>query len=86
MTVDDHAINSLKVYFNVANDELKKEWKSNKYENLSDCPSFKAVYTYREAMDILITGTNYIDDDKTERLKKMIAEELELENYRKQKE
>lgn len=86
MAVDDHAINSLRVWFDIEYNELKKEWKSNEYEKLSDCPSFKVVYTYREALDVLIKGPEHVNDDKSERLKRMIDEELELENYRKQKE
>ncbi len=35
-------------------------------------------------MNILIKGPNDIDNDKTERLKKEIDEELELKNYWKQ--
>lgn len=72
MIVDDHAINSLKVFYDVACDELKKEWHSNEYGNISQCPSFKAVYTYREALDVLIKGPGYIDEDKIERLKELI--------------
>jgi hypothetical protein len=85
MAVDDHVIDSLRRYFNDAYEELKKEWKTNEYGRLSDCPSFRLAYTYREAMDILIIGPTYFEDNKTERLKKMIDEDLELENYRKQK-
>lgn len=84
MAVDDHVIDSLRRYFNAAYEELKKEWKSEAYERISDCPSFKVAYTYREAMNILIKGPNYIDNDKTERFKKEIDEELELENFWKQ--
>jgi hypothetical protein len=84
MTIDDHLIENLRRYFKTAYEELKKEWKSEAYGRISDCPSFKSAYTYREAMDILIKGPNYIDYDKTERLKKEIDEELELENFWKQ--
>jgi hypothetical protein len=34
VVVDDHAINSLRVYFDVAYDELKKEWKSGQFGKL----------------------------------------------------
>jgi hypothetical protein len=34
MSVDDHAINSLRVWFDIEYEELKKEWKSNEYEKL----------------------------------------------------
>ncbi|MBM7650988.1 hypothetical protein [Neobacillus cucumis] len=32
MTVDHHAINSLRVWFDIAYEEIKKEWKSNEYK------------------------------------------------------
>jgi hypothetical protein len=74
MIVDDHAINSLKVYYDVACDELKKEWNSNEYRTIRECPSFKAVYTYREALDVLIKGPGHIDEDRVERLKETVIE------------
>lgn len=77
--VDDHAINSLKTWFDIEYDELKKEWKSGKYERLADCPSFKAAHTYREALNVLIKGPNTVDDTQ---LREMIDEELELEEWR----
>lgn len=75
MVVDDHAISSLKVFYDVACDELKKEWQSNEYGSLTECPTFKAVYTYREALDVLIKGPGCIEEDSVERLKEMIEEE-----------
>ena len=78
MAVDDHAINSLKVWFDIEYEELKKEWKSGQYENLSDCPSFKVTYTYREALNVLIKGPQYFDETQ---LKRMIEEELEIEEH-----
>lgn len=85
MGVDDHAINSLRVFYDVAYEELKKEWKSNQYEKLSDCPSFKGVYTYRDALDVLIKGPGSIDVYKSERLQGIIDEDLELETLSKKK-
>jgi hypothetical protein len=82
MAVDDHAINSLRTWFDIEYEELKKEWKSGQYETLSDCPSFKVTYTYREALNVLIKGSRYIDETQ---LKKMIDEELEVENFWKEK-
>lgn len=38
MAVDDHAINSLRTWFDLEYEELKKEWKSGQYGNLSECP------------------------------------------------
>lgn len=82
MAVDDHAINSLRTWFEIEYEKLKTEWKSEQYESLSDCPSFKAAYTYREALNVLIKGPQYIDETQ---LKKMIDEELEVENFWKEK-
>ncbi|MCM3405940.1 hypothetical protein [Cytobacillus oceanisediminis] len=80
--VDDHAIDSLRTWFDIAYDDLKKEWKSSNYENLRDCPSFKLAYTYREALNILIEGPKHVDETQ---LKRMIDEELETENHWKNK-
>lgn len=85
MAVDDHAIDSLRVWFNIEYEELKKEWKSNEYENLSDCPSFKGAKAYREAMNVLIKAyylPEYFDEYKIKTLKQMIDEDLELEEFR----
>ena len=82
MAVDDHAIDNLRNYFNAAYEDLKKEWKSNEYTNLSECPSFKTAYTYKEAMSVLINGPKYVDETQ---LMKMIDEELETENFWKEK-
>jgi hypothetical protein len=82
MAVDDHAINSLRTWFEIEYERLKTEWKSGQYEKLSDCPSFKVTYTYREALNVLIKGPRFIDESQ---LKKMIDEELEIENFWKEK-
>lgn len=82
MIVDDHAIDSLKIWFDIEYEELKKEWKSNKYERLSDCPSFKTAYTYREALNVLINGPKQFDETQ---LKNMVDEELEIESFWKSK-
>ncbi|MDR4950411.1 hypothetical protein [Neobacillus cucumis] len=71
MAVDDHAINSLRVWFDIAYEDLKNEWKSNEYEKLPDCPSFRTAYTYREALNVLIKGPKYVDETQ---LKRMIEE------------
>jgi hypothetical protein len=81
MAVDDHAIDSLKTWFTIEYEQLKKEWTSNEYERLVDCPSFKTAYTYREALNVLIKGPEYVDEAQ---LKRMIDEELEIENYWKE--
>jgi hypothetical protein len=83
--VDDHVIDGLRRYFDDVYEELKKEWKSNDYEQLSDCPSFKLAYTYREALDVLITGPESFDEHKSEKLKELIDEDLGLENFWKER-
>jgi hypothetical protein len=80
MIIDDHAIDSLKPYFQVAYEELKKEWQSNQYERLSHCPSFKAANTYITALTILIKGAVHADETQ---LKQMIEEDEELERLKK---
>lgn len=82
MAVDDHAINSLKTWFDIEYDHLKKEWKSNNYSRLSECPSFKAAHTYREALNVLIKGPSHVDETQ---LKRMIDEDLEIEDLWEQR-
>jgi hypothetical protein len=84
MAVDDHAIDSLRVWFDIEYEDLKKEWKSNKYEKLSDCPSFKGANAYREAMNVLIKACylpEYLEAHKIKPLKQMLDEELEIEEF-----
>ncbi|EWG08400.1 hypothetical protein [Cytobacillus firmus] len=85
MTVDDHAIDSLRTWFDLAYEELKKEWKSGQYEKLSDCPSFKAAAAYNEAINVLHKGSNF-PEVAEEQLKKALDEELEIENFWKESE
>lgn len=80
MIIDDHAIDSLKPYFQVAYEELKKEWQSNQYETLSHCPSFKATNTYITALNILSKGTDQADETQ---LKQMIEEDEEIERIKR---
>ena len=84
MTVDDHAINSLKTWFDIAYEDLKKEWKSGQYEKLSECPSFKTTATYHEAMTVLTNGCNFPEVAEAQ-LKRELDEELEIENFWKEK-
>ncbi|UFU00338.1 hypothetical protein KO561_05145 [Radiobacillus kanasensis] len=84
MSVDDHAIERLKVWFELEYDELKAEWKSNEYSKLSDCPSFKSTTAYRESLNVLIKACylpDYVDEFKIRPLKKMIDEDLLWENF-----
>lgn len=83
MTIDDHAIESLRPWFNQAYEELKKEWISNQYENLSNCPSYNATAAYREAMNILVKA--YYGNQHFKTLQELIEEDLELENFWKDK-
>lgn len=80
MTVDDHAIDNLRGYFDVAYEELKKEWKSNNYSTLSECPSYKATAAYQEAMNVLIKAC-YENSHKITPLEQRISEELEVEEF-----
>lgn len=79
--IDEHVIDSLRRYFDDSYQELKKEWISGEYERLSDCPSFKTANTYLAAMKVLIEGSR---NDEAE-LKRMLDEELEVENFWKNK-
>ncbi|MCM3405485.1 hypothetical protein [Cytobacillus oceanisediminis] len=78
MIADDHAINSLKTWFDIAYQDLKKEWVSDQYEKLSDCPSFKLASTYHEAITVLYKGSNF-PDIAEKQLKSRVTEELEFE-------
>lgn len=80
MAVDDHAIDALRGWFEPAYEELKKEWKSGQFENISDCPSFKSAAAYREAMNILIKAC-YVNQNNIKSLKEMIDEELQVERF-----
>lgn len=75
MAVVDHAIDSLKYWFDMEVEELKKEWNSKKYKKLSDCPSYKGAAAYRKALNVLVEGCylpEYVDEFKIPTLKKMI--------------
>ncbi len=88
MAVDDHAIESLRTWFDLEYEELKKEWTSNKYEKLSDCPSYKGAAAYREAMNVLIKACyhpEFINNYAFKSLKEMIEEEIEIENIWKER-
>ncbi|MFD5853768.1 hypothetical protein ACFWGC_26910 [Cytobacillus pseudoceanisediminis] len=83
MVVDDHAINSLKTWFDISYEELKKEWATGQYSILADCPSFKATAAYHEAMNVLHKGSNS-PDVAAEQLKNRLDEEFELELFWKE--
>jgi hypothetical protein len=52
MSVDDHAIECLRTWFDLEYVELKEEWQSGQYVKLSECQSFEAAAAYREAMNV----------------------------------
>jgi len=86
--VDDHAIDSLRVWFDIEYEVLKSEWKSGQYKKLSDCPSFNGATAYRDAMNVLIKACylpEYVNEYKVEPLKKSIDAEIEVENFWKEK-
>lgn len=88
MTVDDHAIDSLRTWFLIAYEELKKEWLSGSYEEVAYCPSFHAANAYREAMNVLIKAYHRSEDSDKYTIKPLserIEEELELETFRKER-
>jgi hypothetical protein len=88
MAVDDHAIDSLRVWFELEYDELKKEWNSGQYCKLSDCPAYKGAAAYRDAMNLLIKAcylNEYVNRYKIGSLKRRINEELEIESFWKER-
>lgn len=76
MAVDDHAINALKTWYEIEYERLKKEWKSGMYFKVRNCPNFYTTLTYREALNVLIHGPQYVDETQ---LKRLIEEDLEIE-------
>lgn len=49
----DHAINSLRPYYEVELDLLAEELQSGKYAKLSDCPSYKSARALLDAIHVL---------------------------------
>jgi hypothetical protein len=82
--IDDHTIDSLRVWCDIEYEELVKEWKSGKYSKLSECPSYKSANTYRDAINVLIKGyylPQYVKSHLMEPLSKQIREQLEIEAF-----
>ena len=50
----DHAIDYLKEYMNMDENEFVREWKTGEYQKISDCPSYSEVKTYCDAINILV--------------------------------
>lgn len=53
--IDDHAIDSLRTWYDIELDHLVDEHYILNTK-LTECPSYKAVQTYRKALNILIKG------------------------------
>jgi hypothetical protein len=49
----DHAIDALRPYLEVEIDCMRSEWKSGSHAKFSDCPSYSAVKTLIDAMNVL---------------------------------
>ncbi len=87
MAVDNHAIESLRTWYDIEYDVLKKEWKSGQYARFTDCPSFKSASAYRKALNILIAECylpEYVESYKIPPIRKTISEELHLANFWKE--
>ncbi|MCL6571728.1 MAG: hypothetical protein K6T88_08575 [Bacillus sp. (in: Bacteria)] len=80
----DHAIDNLRIYFDLSYEELVKEWKSGEYKKLSDCPSYKEANAYREAINVLVKACylpEYVQSHKFASLSQQIREQVEIEEY-----
>jgi hypothetical protein len=78
----DHAIDGLRVYYDVALEELVQDWKSDNYQKLSDCPSYREAKAYREAINVLVNACyipEYADSHLIEPLSKQVKV---FENFR----
>lgn len=49
----DHVIEYISNYMTADQEEFIKEWKSGKYERISDCPHYAEVKAYCDARNIL---------------------------------
>lgn len=73
----DHAIDALRVFYDIALDELKEDWNSGQYKKLSDCPSYSETKAYREAMNVLIKAY-YLPEYVNDYLRPPLAEEIKF--------
>lgn len=71
----DHAIDALRVFYDIALVELKEDWNSGQYQKLSDCPSYREARAYREAINVLIKAYYLPEYDY---LRPTLAEEIKL--------
>jgi len=49
----DHAIDSIKTYFEISLEELYKEWTSGQYKSFTSCPTHAECEAYRKAINVL---------------------------------
>jgi hypothetical protein len=49
----DHAIDSLRTFYEISLQRLYVEWATGKYKKLSNCPLFKECSTYRKAIKVM---------------------------------
>jgi hypothetical protein len=80
----DHAIDGLKIFFDITFEQLVEEWKSGKYKKLSDCPSYNETNAYRGAINFLVKACylpEFAQSYIIAPLSKMTREEIEIENF-----
>jgi hypothetical protein len=80
----DHAIDHLKVLFEIEYEYLLKEWKSKEYKKLSDCHSYKCVNGYRSAINELVKVCylpEYVKSHLMAPLSKQIRDQIEIETF-----
>ncbi|MCL6574291.1 MAG: hypothetical protein K6T88_21875 [Bacillus sp. (in: Bacteria)] len=76
-SIDDHAIDSLKVWFEIELEDLKEEWKCGSISKLSECHSYWSTNVYRTALNVLIKGCylpDYVDQYLIPPISKLVKE------------
>lgn len=68
MNVDDHAIDALKVWYNIALKEVIAEHQADPSIKLSALPSFKAAKAYEQAINIMVDALYLEEYRKSARL------------------
>lgn len=56
MGIDDHAIDALRVWYDLAIEEMYSEYKSGEYKKMSDLPSYETAVVYAKAMNIMVNA------------------------------
>lgn len=75
--IDDHAIDSLRVWFDLELNNLKEEWNTGEFEKVSECPNYETVNVYRNALNVLIKGCylpEYVEQHIIPPITKMVKE------------